>query len=44
MKFREKMVESVPLLDKYIIIDTHGGYEDMIAIVTAIKLSHIHHR
>jgi hypothetical protein len=26
-------------LDKYIIIDTHGGVEDIIALVAAIKLA-----
>lgn len=39
MKFRERFASPIELLDKYIIIDAQGGYEDVAGIVAALKLS-----
>lgn len=39
MYVREMREIAVPELDKYIIIDTHGGAEDILAIAIALKLA-----
>lgn len=39
MHVREFREVSVPELDRYIIIDTHGGAEDILAIAVALKLA-----
>jgi inosine-uridine nucleoside N-ribohydrolase len=39
MHVRELQEISVPELDKYIIIDTHGGVEDVLGIAVALKLA-----
>jgi inosine-uridine nucleoside N-ribohydrolase len=39
MKFREKCVVTVSECDKYIILDTQGGYEDVVALASALRLA-----
>lgn len=39
MHVREMREEPVAELDKYIILDTHGGHEDVIGLVAALRLA-----
>lgn len=41
---REMNEVSVAELDKYIIIDTHGGEEDILGLVAAIQLAKKYHK
>lgn len=44
MHVREMNEVTVSELDKYIIIDTHGGEEDIFGLVAAIQLAKKFHR
>lgn len=44
MHVREFREISVPELDRYVIIDTHGGEEDILAIAVALKMAQKHHK
>lgn len=41
MKIRLLREKTLPEIDKYIVIDTHGGLEDFLAIYYAIKLAKV---
>jgi inosine-uridine nucleoside N-ribohydrolase len=44
MHVREMRQLTVSELDKYIILDTQGGHEDIIGLITALKLAAQHNR